>query len=95
MFDGGWRYEEAASGKGPVEDPKKDGFYDHIGDSVVYLPWNIRRRIWDGTIGADDTPLPEDGVDHVAIKAKKQIANRRAGAGSKFGVGPAAHHLLD
>lgn len=76
MFDGGWRYEEPTAGRGPIEAPHKDGTYDHVGDSVVYMAWNLYREIWNAEpIIEMDLPKPGQ-VDWVKDRARRMMTRR-------------------
>ena len=41
-FQGGYHYEKPRENKAEKEIPAKDGFYDHIADSIQYLIDNVR-----------------------------------------------------
>ena len=42
MFQGGYHYSKTREGKAEKELPEKDGFFDHIADSIQYLIDNVR-----------------------------------------------------
>lgn len=85
MFDGGWRYKEPKAGVGPIEEPLKDGTYDHVGDCVSYLIWNIHRTIWSADPNIEpDLPSREE-VDWVRERAILQHRNRREPPGDTMG----------
>ena len=85
MFDGGYRYDDPADGKGYTETPLKDGTYDHIADSVRYRFWADPGAIFDASDDVSaDQPMPGQ-TSYVRQYLKKK---KRSHQNTELGVGP-------
>jgi len=45
-FEGGYHYPKKYDGRGGDPNPEKDGYYDHLQDTLRYLVWNTEFRTW-------------------------------------------------
>lgn len=81
MFDGGYRYDEPTVGKGYVETPMKDGYYDHVADSVRYRFW-----VEPGVIFEEDSSK-DLGIDEprkgTAAYVRRYLSRKRSTASGR------------